>query len=132
MVARPIRVLVVDDTSHVREMLTAMLTIDGFAVVAEAADGATAVERIESAGDDDAPDVVVIDYKMPGLDGLATARKIRDSRPDCRTILYTAFPDPAISEAAAEAGVSSCVAKTDGLGALEQEIARLGERLGRA
>src|SRR5436305_698116 len=60
---RAIRVMVVDDTDHVRQMLTSMLTLDGFEVVDEAASGNEAVRRIEGAD----PDVVVIDYRTPAL-----------------------------------------------------------------
>ena len=74
---RAIRVMVVDDTDHVRQMLASMLTLDGFEVVEEAASGNEAVRRIEGAD----PDVVVIDYRMPGMDGLDTARTIKERRP---------------------------------------------------
>ncbi|MEA2685309.1 MAG: two-component system, chemotaxis family, chemotaxis protein CheY, partial [Actinomycetota bacterium] len=65
VVTRPIRVMVVDDTDHVRRMLTSMLSLDGFEVVGNAAGGPQAIENVEEAN----PDVVVIDYKMPGMDG---------------------------------------------------------------
>src|SRR5205085_4467107 len=64
VVTRPIRVMVVDDTDHVRRMLTSMLSLDGFEVVGNAADGPQAIENVEQAD----PDVVVVDYKMPGMD----------------------------------------------------------------
>ena len=120
-----IRVLVVDDTDHVRHMLTTMLSVDGFEVVGGAADGAGALEAIEQAD----PDVVVIDYKMPAMDGLETARRIRAKRPDQHVILYTAFADPEVEAACAEIGVAVCLGKVEGLGALEQEIRRLASQL---
>jgi len=119
----PIKVLVVDDTDHVRRMLTTMLSVDGFEVIAGAADGPAAIEAVRS-GD---PDVVVIDYKMPSMDGLETARRIRDQRPDQHVILYTAFVDEEVERAAAEIGVAVCVGKVEGLGPLEQEIRRLAD-----
>ena len=118
---RTIRVMVVDDTDHVRRMLNSMLSLDGFEVVGDAASGPAAVETVEDA----APDVVVIDYKMPGMDGLATARAIRERRPDQVMILYTAYIDDALERAAAEAGISLCIGKVDGLASLEREINRL-------
>ena len=130
---RPIRVLVVDDTPHVREMLVAMLSVDGFDVVAHVADGPEALAFCAGAGagadDGRAPDVVVIDYQMPGMDGLAAARQLRHAHPDLRIILYTAFADEAVEREAAAAGVAVCLAKVAGLGALEQEISRLGSAL---
>lgn len=118
---RPIRVMVVDDTDHVRRMLTSMLSLDGFDVVGNAAGGPEAIGGVEQAD----PDVVVIDYKMPGMDGLATARAIRAARPDQVMILYTAYIDDRLQQEAAEAGISLCMGKVEGLASLEREISRL-------
>lgn len=118
---RPIKVLVVDDTDHVRRMLDTMLSADGFDVVGQAADGAAALDVVERAD----PDVVVVDYRMPSIDGLETARRIRERRPDQVVIVYTAFIDDALAQAAASAGVALCVGKVEGLHLLEQEIRRL-------
>ncbi len=117
----PIRVMVVDDTPHVLRMLTSMLSIDGFEVVSEASSGAEAIERVEKAD----PDVVVIDYKMPVMDGLTAARELRSRRPDQVVVLYTAYVDDALEREAAEAGVALCLDKIEGLASLEREISRL-------
>lgn len=122
-----IRVLVVDDTDHVRRMLTTMLSVDGFEVVGGVADGPAAIAAVV----DGEPDVVVIDYKMPSMDGLETARRIRQTRPDQRVILYTAFADPEVERAAADIGVAVCLGKVEGLGPLEQEIRRLAAQVRR-
>ena len=119
--SRIIRVMVVDDTDHVRRMLTSMLSLDGFEVVGEVASGPAALEAVEAAD----PDIVVIDYKMPGMDGLDTARGIRQRRQDQVMILYTAYIDETLEQAAAEAGISLCIGKVDGLSSLEREINRL-------
>jgi len=102
-------------------MLTSMLTLDGFEVVDEAANGRQAVQRIEAAE----PDVVVIDYKMPDMDGLETARAIRALRPSQVMVLYTAFIDAELQRQADEAGVAVCLGKVEGLASLEREISRL-------
>src|SRR5438128_5802513 len=106
---RTIRVMVVDDTDHVRQMLASMLTLDGFEVVDEAGSGSEAVHRIEGAD----PDVVVIDYRMPEMDGLDTARKIRERRPSQLMVLYTAFIDDDLQRRADEAGVAVCLGKVE-------------------
>jgi CheY-like chemotaxis protein len=121
VVSRTIRVMVVDDTDHVRRMLTSMLSLDGYEVVGEVASGPAALEAVEDAD----PDIVVIDYKMPGMDGLDTARGIRQRRPDQVMILYTAYIDEPLERAAADAGISLCIGKVDGLTSLEREINRL-------
>ena len=113
--------MVVEDTAHVRKMLVSMLELDGFEVVAEATDGAEAVAVVQSAD----PDVVVVDYKMPAMDGLETARRIRALRPDQPVILHTAYIDDVIEQEAEAAGISLCLGKIEGLNTLEREIRRL-------
>ncbi len=121
VVTRPIRVMVVDDTAHVLRMLSAMLALDGFEVVGEAASGPAAIDAVDEAD----PDVVVMDYRMPFMDGLTAARLIRERRPGQIVVLYTAFIDEDIERQANEAGVSLCVGKVEGLASLEREISRL-------
>ena len=116
-----IRVLVVDDTDHVRKMLATMLAVDGFEVVGSAGDGPSAI----AAAADHEPDVVVVDYRMPRMDGLETARRLKEHRPEQHVIVYTAFIDEEVERHAAEIGVAVCMGKAEGLGALEQEIRRL-------
>jgi CheY-like chemotaxis protein len=119
--SRSIRVMVVDDTAHVVRMLSAMLALDGFEVSGEASGGQQALDDIDEAD----PDVVVMDYRMPYMDGLTAARRIRERRPGQIIVLYTAFIDEQIEREALDAGVSLCVGKVDGLAELEREISRL-------
>jgi DNA-binding NarL/FixJ family response regulator len=116
-----IRIVVIDDTDHVRKMLTTMLDLDGFEVVGEYAGGADALEHL----DEDDHDVVVVDYKMPGMDGLEVSRQLRARRPDQVVILYTAFVDDDLEAEAREVGVAVCLGKVEGLTSLEREITRL-------
>lgn len=113
--------MVVDDTEHLRRMLVTMLDLDGFAIVGDHGSGEEALAAIDSAD----PDVVVIDYKMPDMDGLETARRIRAQRPEQVVILYTAFIDDALEAEARKVGVAVCLGKVEGLGSLEREITRL-------
>ena len=116
-----VRVMVVDDTDHVRNMLVDMLELDGFEVVGQAASGEEAVDRVENAN----PDVIVMDYKMPGMDGLSAAREIRSTRSSQAIILYTAYLDPTIEAEAKDAGVALCIGKVEGLNQLERHITEL-------
>lgn len=121
-----VKVMVVDDTDHVRAMLVDMLELDGFEVVAEAASGS---EAIDAAGDTQ-PDVIVMDYKMPGMDGLTAARQIRSDRPHQPIILYTAYPDAELEKEAKQAGIAVTLGKVEGLNQLERHINELVQDLG--
>ncbi|MGH9042290.1 MAG: response regulator transcription factor [Acidimicrobiia bacterium] len=120
-----VRVFVVDDTTHVRKMLVQMLELSGFDVVGQAASGEEAVATVAEAD----PQVVVVDYSMPGINGIDTARTIRAERPDQAIILYTAYLDPDVEREATKAGVSLCVGKIEGLTTLERDIRRLAGEL---
>ena len=78
------RVLVVDDEPHIRAVLRGYLEADGFAV-SEAADGEAAVRQVRQ----DAPDLVLLDVMMPGIDGLEVLRQVR-AFSDVYVILVTA------------------------------------------
>jgi DNA-binding NarL/FixJ family response regulator len=113
--------VLVDDTQHVRDMLSTMLSLDGFDVVGDVASGAEAIDIVPAV----APDVVVMDYKMPSMDGITATREILAKSPDVTVILYTAYLDDTIEKAAREAGVAACIGKVEGLSTLEHEISSL-------
>lgn len=77
-------VLVVDDEAPIREVIRRYLTAEGFQVV-EAADGGSALEQFDA----HAPDVVVLDVMMPGIDGIEVLRRIR-TRSDAYVVMVTA------------------------------------------
>jgi DNA-binding NarL/FixJ family response regulator len=81
------RVLIVDDQDHVRHGLRMILELGGIEVVGEAADGAEAVAAVESLD----PDVILMDVRMPGMDGVEATRTIAASHPDCRVVALTTF-----------------------------------------
>jgi DNA-binding NarL/FixJ family response regulator len=116
-----IRVFVIEDTADMRRLLEQMLSLDDFEVVGSAANGAAALPVMEEAD----PDVVVLDYNMPGLDGLMTARLIKEERPDQAIILYTAYLDAELERKATRAGIALCVEKAEGILTLEADIRRL-------
>jgi DNA-binding NarL/FixJ family response regulator len=104
--SRP-RVLVVDDHDMLREALVELLDQAGFDVVGEAADGADAVALARQL----APEVVLMDLRMPVLGGLDATRLIKDVCPATQVILLSAFESPALERQAAEAGCFACLVK---------------------
>lgn len=135
------RVLVAEDESLIRLDLIEMLREEGYDVVAEAADGETAVRLAE----EHRPDLVVMDVKMPVLDGITAAERIAAQR-IAPVLFLTAFSQRDLVERAREAGAMAYLvkpfSKTDLVPAiemalsrheeiiqLEKEVADLGERL---
>ena len=121
-----VRLLVVDDTEHVRTMLVDILGLHGFDVAGQAGSGPDAVDQAAEVE----PDVVVMDLKMPGMDGLEATRLIRENRPDQQVILYSAYVDDEVEAKAREAGVLVCIPKMSGVEALAREISAVALDLG--
>lgn len=106
--ADAIRVLVVDDHPVVRQGLRTFLDLqDDLTVVGEAADGAAAV----AAADKLRPDVVLLDLKMPGADGVAALHGLRASGNAARVLVITSFTEPAAVLPAVRAGAAGYVYK---------------------
>jgi len=85
---RPVRVLVVDDQTLFREALTTLLGVrDEVEMVGAVGDGAQALEAVALLR----PDVVLMDLRMPVLDGVATTRRLAVEHPDVRVLVLTTF-----------------------------------------
>jgi DNA-binding NarL/FixJ family response regulator len=122
-----VRLFIAEDTEHVRKMLVDILGLHGFEIVGEASSGEQAVREVGAAD----PDVVVMDLRLPGIDGLRTARQIREERSDQQVIIYSAYIDADVERRAKEAGVAVCVPKLSGVEALAREITAVAMDLGR-
>ena len=119
MTGRPVRVLLVDDQSLFREALATLLGVrEEVEVVGEAADGAAALEcaaRLQ-------PDVVLMDLRMPGLDGIAATRRLRAQQPAVRVIALTTFDTDEEVFAALRAGAVGYLLKDVSSGRLVEAV----------
>lgn len=103
------RVLVVDDDPDMCCLIEVMLEgHGGFLVVGQAGDGAEAL-RLAAA---ERPDVVVLDIQMPGMDGLTALPLLRESLPEARIVVVSAFPDPLTLCEALRQGVDGYIDKS--------------------
>jgi DNA-binding NarL/FixJ family response regulator len=107
-VADRIRVLIADDHQVVRRGLRTFLEVQGdLEVVAEAADGDECVELAQAVH----PDVILLDLKMPGTDGVAALRALREAGNPARVLVVTSFTDLDLVVPAVRAGASGYVSK---------------------
>jgi two-component system, response regulator PdtaR len=135
------RVVIAEDETLIRMDLAEMLGEEGYDVVGQAGDGAKAVELAEELR----PDLVIVDVKMPVLDGIAAAERIAGQR-IAPVVILTAFSQRELVERARDAGamaylvksftksdlvpaIEMAVSRFSELDALEREVADLNERL---
>ena len=135
------RVVIAEDEALIRLDLAEMLAEEGYDVVGQAGDGETAVALAE----EHRPDLVVLDVKMPRLDGIAAAQRIAEQR-IAPVVILTAFSQRELVERARDAGamaylvkpftkddlvpaVEMAVSRFSELQMLEAEVADLSERL---
>ncbi|GGY15232.1 response regulator [Streptomyces tanashiensis] len=108
MADKPIRVLLVDDHQVVRRGLRTFLEVqDDIEVVGEASDGAEGVARAEELR----PDVVLMDVKMPGTDGIEALKRLRELANPARVLIVTSFTEQRTVVPALRAGASGYVYK---------------------
>ncbi len=138
---RRTRVVIAEDEALIRMDLAEMLADEGYDVVGQAADGQQAVELAER----ERPDLVILDVKMPVLDGIAAAERIAAQR-IAPVVMLTAFSQRDLVERARDAGamaylvkpfsqsdlapaIEMAVSRFAEIAALESEVADLQERL---
>jgi two-component system, OmpR family, response regulator MprA len=119
----PERVLVVDDDALVRRMLARSLAAEGFEVQG-AADGGAALAAVERS----APDIVVLDVTMPGVDGLAVCRRLRAKGMSGSILMLTARDAVADRVAGLEAGADDYLVKPFAIEELVARLRALGRR----
>lgn len=109
--ARPLRIVVADDQRAVREALATVLDAEpGLEVVGLAADGGEAVDLARRFS----PQVVLMDLRMPNVDGVTATRRLATELPDVKVVVLTTFADDTSILAALEAGASGFLTKDAG------------------
>lgn len=105
---RPVRIVLVEDNDVFRDALELLLGMrSDVQVVASVGDGAAAV----SAAIEHRPDVVLMDYRLPGMDGIQATAQVVAALPDTAVVALTASADTAEREALVEAGAVACLNK---------------------
>jgi two-component system, response regulator PdtaR len=122
----PRRVLLAEDEALIRLDLKEMLEEEGFEVVGEVGDGESAVKLAESLR----PDLIILDVKMPGMDGITAAERIAETR-IAPVVMLTAFSQRDLVERARDAGAMAYLVKPfqkrDLLPAIEMAVSRHAE-----
>ena len=121
----PIEVVLVEDNDGFRQALELMLEVTpDVRVVASVPDGETALRICAEAE----PDVVLVDYRLPGLDGVETTAAIRRDHPEAAVVVLTASVESGELAALFDAGAVACITKDKGLddivGAIRQAAGR--------
>lgn len=119
MTTEPVRVVVAEDNDTFRETLELLLGLDGtIAVVGSAADGEAAVEACGALQ----PQVVLMDYRLPVLDGVQATAAIRERAPGTAVVALTAEASPREIDALLDAGAIACLSKDERLETIVEAI----------
>ncbi len=110
--ARPVRILLVEDNDVFREALELLLGLrPGLEVVGAVAEGEAAVRACL----EHEPDVVLMDYRLPGMDGVQATKAVLEAVPGVAVVCLTGESDPHETAALVAAGAAACVAKDEQL-----------------
>lgn len=122
-IEEPIRVVLADDHQVVRHGIKLFLSAGGITVVAEAEDGAQALQLIEQ----HRPDVAVLDIQMPEYSGIEVVRRVRAQGWPVGLLILTAYDDDPYIMAALEAGVNGFVLKTADMEEIVEAVRAVSE-----
>lgn len=117
--ARPVRILLVEDNEVFREALELLLGLrSDVEVVASVGDGSAAVPACR----EHAPDVILMDYRLPGMDGVQATAAVRAACPGAAVVCLTASIEPAQRRALEDAGAVACLRKDQDFDAIVAAI----------
>ena len=113
------RILIVDDNASLRQLLASLFATAGHEVVAMLEDGS---ERVEAEIKRTQPDIVCLDYELPGRDGITILQSIQAIAPQIDVLFMTASDEKDIAERAADAGASGFIRKPFGQAQIVREL----------
>ena len=122
--AQPIRVLLVEDNDVFRQALILLLELqDGIEVAGAISEGNSAVAAYR----EHRPDVVVMDFRLPGMDGVETTLALVEEYPEVAVVCLTASASPRELDALLAAGAVNCLRKDEELDVIVNAIRSAGE-----
>jgi CheY-like chemotaxis protein len=104
-----VRILLIDDSREIRQLVAELLTRAGHEIVGQAADGRTGLEMALAQG----PDLVITDWRMPVMDGLEVTRRIRAASPSLAILAFCSTSAAMVHDAFLQAGTDRCIDKRD-------------------
>lgn len=119
--ARPLKIVIVDDTLSMRKVLSALFQSHGHQVVATLEDGSTLAACVKEFS----PDLVCLDQNMPGKSGLQLLIELQSASPEVDVVMMTGSSDPALSGQAADAGASGFIHKPFSPAQILEEIGNI-------
>jgi DNA-binding NarL/FixJ family response regulator len=106
----PYSILIVDDSPVVRHSLRSSLEqVPDWIVCGEAADGQEAIDKSKQLN----PDLIILDFSMPHMDGLAAARELKRTQPKVRLLMFTTFKNENLEKKAIAAGCTGVISKSE-------------------
>ncbi|BBO70838.1 hypothetical protein DSCA_47680 [Desulfosarcina alkanivorans] len=119
------KILLIDDDEWIRDSMGSFFDSEGCLFEAvETAEAGIDLVRIRDY------DIIISDYRLPGMDGLAFFNRIRDARHTAIKILITAYGDDALADKSAEAGINDYIQKPFDMRDIEDALSRLMEGQG--
>jgi DNA-binding NarL/FixJ family response regulator len=122
-VARPVRILLVEDNQVFRDALELLLGMRAdVEVVAAVADGT----HVLAATEQHVPDVVLMDFRLPGMDGVQATAALKEAHPEVKVVVLTASANSREIEALYQAGATACLTKDQELETIVAAIKQAG------
>jgi DNA-binding NarL/FixJ family response regulator len=117
----PMTILIADDSKSMRTIVRRSLLSVGFSICGEATDGVEAISKATSL----APDLIILDVRMPRLNGIEAAAILKHTMPQIRIALLTLYPEAVSKTLTSATRVDAVLSKTDGIAKLVENIQTL-------